>query len=279
MTATHFRFDPILPKTTFNDTITDFNNHNQEHIIELSTKAITYVQQFQLVSFLNIRAHAYGMKGYFDKAVQDAKEIITYAPEWGIGYIRSGDLLHMQGKQSAAINLYKEALATISKQDPDYHQLVKDKKRAEEKNEKHVDIITMLPIELLHNIFEYLPETTKVLACIDISKGWREKISQSPILWRTLSDDFDGYDNETATLIAHAAPHISQHVKNLTISSMKHKKVGYMYLNCMEKGHFKSITNLTLIGKNSIKQEKRKTDGLKNCWIIYSYLFIYKTDR
>ena len=248
MTATHFRFDPSLPQTSLNNIIKAFANHNQEHIIDLSTKAITYVQQLQLVAFLNLRAHAYGMKGYFDKAVQDAKKIIEYAPEWSIGYLRLGSLLHMQGKQSAAIIIYEEALTIVSPQDPDYEQLAQDKKKAEEKSKRCVDMITMLPIELVHDIFKYLPDTTKVIACIDVSKEWHEKISQSSMLWRRLLDDFDECDNETATLVARAIPHIAQHVKNLTIS-MKNKEVGYTYLNYMEKGHFKSIKDLTLMGK------------------------------
>ncbi|KAG2209686.1 hypothetical protein INT45_002991 [Circinella minor] len=248
MTTTQPQFDPMLVRTSYDSIIVAYANHNYKQTIDLSTKSIASIQQYQLVSFLNIRACAYGIKGYFNKAIQDAKEIIKYAPEWGIGYLRLGNLLHMQGKQSAAIILYEEALTKISKQDPDYKQLVQEKKKAEEKNEKHVDIITMLPVELVYDIFQYLPETTKAVACIDVSKGWRKKISQSQVLWKTLSDNFDECDNESVVLISRLVPHIAHHVKNVTIS-MENKKVGDTYLEYMEKGHFEKIKNLTLTGE------------------------------
>ncbi|KAG2210730.1 hypothetical protein INT45_000349, partial [Circinella minor] len=170
------------------------------------------------------------------------------APEWSIGYLRLGNLLYMQGKQSAAIIVYEEALKKISKQDPDYQQLVQGKKKAEEENEKRVDMITMLPIDLVYDIIQYLPEITKVVACIDVSKEWREKISQSQELWDTLSDNFDGCDNESAVLISRLVPHIAYYVNNVTIS-MENKKVGNTYLQYMEKGHFERIKNLTLTGE------------------------------
>ena len=77
-------------------------------------------------------------------AIENAEEIITYAPEWSIGYLRLGNLLHMQGKQSAAISLYEKALMKISGGDPGYQQLIQDKRNAEEKSKRYVDMISTL---------------------------------------------------------------------------------------------------------------------------------------
>ncbi|KAI7847050.1 hypothetical protein BDC45DRAFT_576259 [Circinella umbellata] len=248
MTTIQPQVDPVLVRTSYDSIVTAWANHDYKQITYLSTNSIASIRQCQLVPFLNIRARAYGMEGSFNKAIQDANEIIKYAPESGIGYLRLGNLLHMQGRQSAAIILYEEALTKISKQDPDYQQLVKDKKKAEEENKKRVDMITMLPIELVYDIFQHLPETTKAVACMDVSRGWREKISQCQILWRTILDNFDGCDNGSAVLISRVVPHIAHHVKNVTIS-MENKKVGNTYLGYMRKGHFKRIKNLTLEGE------------------------------
>ena len=245
MTTAPSQFDPIFAQNSFDQLITTFDKHNHNRGFDLSARAITHVQQYQLVALLNLRAQAFGMRGNFEEAVKDAKEIIKYAPERSIGYLRLGNLLHMQGKQSAAITLYDEALAKISNQDEGYQQLIQDKKKAEEKHKQHVDMITMLPSELVDAIFEYLPETTKVIACMDVSKPWRKRIVQSQTIWRTIWSHFGEMDNKSAPLLIRAIPHIAHHVKDLTIDRSD-MEIEQMYLDYMEKGYFKRIKNLTL---------------------------------
>ena len=88
-TTTQCQFDSMLVRTSYHDNIvTACADHNYSQVVDVSTKAITYIRQYKLVEALNIRAHAYGHKGYFDKATQDAKRMIKYAPEWSIGYLR-----------------------------------------------------------------------------------------------------------------------------------------------------------------------------------------------
>ena len=247
MTTSLSQFNPVLAQTSFNHLITSFDSYDHEHVFKLSTGAVTHVQQYQLVALLDLRAHALGMKGYFGTAIQDAEEITRYAPEWSVGYLRLGNLLHMQGKQSVAVSLYEKALMKISRGDPVYHQLVQNKRKAEEKSKRHVDMVSLLPLEVVDSIFEYLPEKTKVIACMDVSKEWRAKIFQSRTIWRMILNDFDHLDKRSASLVMRVIPHIAHHVKDLTIGPWN-IEVEEMYFDYMEKGYFRRLKSLILTG-------------------------------
>ena len=236
--------NPALTQTYINDSKTASDNHNLNQVIDLSTKALSHVIQSEVVTLLNLRAHALGMKGYFDKAIQDAGRIIRFVPDRSIGYLRLGDLLHMQGKQIRAIIVYQEALVKVSKQDPGYQQLVQDKRKAEEKSKRRVDMIPLLPFELVDTIFDYLPEKTKVIACLDVSKKWRGKISCSQMLWTTVLDNFEEDGDGLSALVSRAVPHIAHHIKNLTLDT-NDTEIAQIYLEYLGKGYFKKLKYFT----------------------------------
>ena len=237
-------FNPILAQTYINGFKTAFNKRNHNQVINLSTKALDHAIRSQLVIFLDLRAHALVMKGYFDKAIHDAKEIIKYVPERSIGYLRLPNILHMQRKQSKAITVYKEALAKILKQDQSHEQFVQDKRKTEEKNKRHVDMISSLLFEVVDSIFEYVPETTKVIACMDVSKTWREKISESRMLWGTVLNNPEGYKSALSALVSRVVPHIAHYIKDLTVGTSDIEIIR-MYLKYIGKDYFNSLENFT----------------------------------
>ena len=80
-------FNPVLAETTLYNTRTAYTANNCRQLVHHATHALTEIQKYQLVSLLDICAHARAMKGRFELAIENAQEIIDYAPEWSIGYL------------------------------------------------------------------------------------------------------------------------------------------------------------------------------------------------
>ncbi|KAI9243285.1 hypothetical protein BDA99DRAFT_334665 [Phascolomyces articulosus] len=224
-----------------------YRNHNLDQIIDFATDAVNHVQQWELILVLDRRAHVFGIKGLFSKAVQDAEEIIRIAPTQTIGYLRLGRLFSMQGKQHAAIQIYEEALTNVEKQDNDdsaYTELVQGKMRAVEKNEQRLDFISILPLEIVEIIFEDFSEPT-LFRCMAVSTRWREILLNCPKIWEDADHEFIGciIDRTAATL--RVLPHIAKHIKNMKADFCTFE-IGQAYLENFENGAFQKIRTLEL---------------------------------
>ncbi|KAI9250430.1 hypothetical protein BDA99DRAFT_575361 [Phascolomyces articulosus] len=229
-----------------------YRNHNLDQVIDLSTDAINHVYQSYFISVLDARAHAFGIEGHFSKAIRDAEEMIRYAPTQAIGYLRLGQLLSIQGKQSAAIKIYEKSLAMVEKQDgddPAYVELIQRKKRAMEKSEQRLDFITMLPLEIVDAIFEDFSEPA-MFRCMAVSTRWREILLNCPKAWAKVYHNHFYYESSVYQVgrtpaILRALPHIARHIKNMEaiINSME---TGQIYLELFENGAFQNIKTLEL---------------------------------
>ncbi|KAI9246690.1 hypothetical protein BDA99DRAFT_592290 [Phascolomyces articulosus] len=198
-----------------------YQNHNLDQVIDLSTDAVIQVQS-DFILVLDLRAHAFGMEGHFSEAVNDAEEMIRYAPTQAIGYLRLGQLFSMQEKQSAAIQIYEKSLAKVEKLDDDdssYAELIQKKKKAIEKSELRLDFITMLPLEIVNTIFEDFSERI-MFRCMTVSTRWREILLNCPKAWAKVYHNHCYYEasvsqvGRTATILR-ALPHIARHIKNM----------------------------------------------------------------
>ncbi|KAI9246731.1 hypothetical protein BDA99DRAFT_526806, partial [Phascolomyces articulosus] len=227
-----------------------YQNHSLDQVIDLSTDAIHHVQQWDLIPVLDRRAHAFGMKGHFEKAVQDAEEIISFAPTRAIGYLRLGQLFAMQGKQLAAIQIYEEALTKVEKQqdngDSGHQELIQRKMRAMEKNDQRLDFITVFPLEIIDSIFEGFGENTKLIS-MQVSTKWRNTVMHCPNTWKTLNYDFYYFwdrPDRVAEMMP-VVPHVAKHVMYMHIGTNS-EEMCQKNLELLEKGYFKRIKTLEM---------------------------------
>ncbi|KAI7850321.1 hypothetical protein BDC45DRAFT_573046 [Circinella umbellata] len=268
-------YNPVSGETRLYNTRNAFITKNNHQLVHHATQALTEIQKYQLVSVLDICAYARGMKSKFELAIENAEEIIYYAPEWPIGYIRLGHLLDMQGKSPKSIEVYNEALENISQEDDPvaYHQLIQLKKAAVERNETRIDFIVMLPSELTINILLQLSEEDRC-TLFNVSTLWRKWIlEKGSIIWKELlnlnTDWFNFQRFQTAIKIANTLPYIAHHVKNLTVNAQR-KDIWDRYMEYMGNGKFKGLKSFTItaVCSRQIRSPNRTMVLLNALWQV-----------
>ncbi|KAI8150429.1 hypothetical protein BJV82DRAFT_587168 [Fennellomyces sp. T-0311] len=238
-----FNIDPI--QTSFNKVECAIDQHDYRQAVNCASATIQFIQQLLLLSVLDNRAYALGMQGHFDDAVKDAEAMITCKPTLPTGFIRLGNIYRMQGKQRRAIETYEIGLESVPPDDPQYPLLQEGKAEATLQNEKRIDFIARLPIEMVDYIMTQLPNESRAI-CLSISSVWRNKILDCAETWCTLETDDGAGDNE----IISTMPHIAHHVQDLTVYT-ENRRVWLQYLLNMRSGHFRKIKSITLADTTS----------------------------
>ncbi|KAI9489813.1 hypothetical protein BDB00DRAFT_875911 [Zychaea mexicana] len=242
---------PLLPTFThidqfpstepFDNVKAAFNKRNYEDTIERASKAITQIQRLQLLTVLDHRAYAFGMKSNFEAAVKDAEAMITYESSIAAGYLRLGNLLCMQGKSGKAVEIYGEALEKVPRDNPAYSRLLECKTMADQKNEHRFDLVSALPLGILDDIITLLSEKERAML-LDVSKTWRERVAACPLAWATIANNIDIVSD---AMTVRAIPYVVKHIKNLRIDTHE-DEIWLKYLSHLENGDFKKIRSLTL---------------------------------
>ncbi|KAI9259643.1 hypothetical protein BDA99DRAFT_98380 [Phascolomyces articulosus] len=238
-------------ETSFKNLEVAYTHHDHKQTIQLASTAVDQILRLQLNATLNYRAYAFGMNSQFSQAVKDAHDMIIYNPTSAIGYLRLGSLYQMQGKQVKAIEAYRLGLQSVSQNDADYAQLVCGKELATEQNEKRIDFLQQLPVEVANRIIVMLPHETKAAGLV-VSSVWRKRILECGKAWTTLStgDDDPGTsdDNNTTSIdtrIASSIHEIARYVEYLTLDSQD-QRLCTKYLLCMRNGQFSKIKRFFL---------------------------------
>ncbi|KAI9268002.1 hypothetical protein BDA99DRAFT_504586 [Phascolomyces articulosus] len=236
------------------------NNGTHHQLIQDVTTAIDDVFQSQLLVLLDIRAYAHAMQGHYKLACTDAQQMIEYAPRVPTGYIRQGIIYSMYGRQTQAIEIFDRCLELpvvnyISdrklnkdsgqqqlQNENDMERLLACKNEAILLNQKRVDFIAQLPIEIINDIIPLLPKSTKV-SCMRVSKIYCYRTLNCAGAWKTLSANESREDSQIAVMMES----ISGHIEKLRINT-PNKAVCSKYLQCMRNGLFKRIRSLTMTG-------------------------------
>ncbi|KAI9488580.1 hypothetical protein BDB00DRAFT_847425 [Zychaea mexicana] len=146
----------------------------------------------------------------------------------------------MQGKQLLAVNAYDKALSCATPNTIEYARIVNAKKSAIEKHNTRVDYISLLPVELVHAIFEDLPQVTKS-ACLAVSAAWRKRLIECAAAWSVLTTDDDAGSNHITSALAH----IAHHVESLVINT-SNSLICYRYLDNIQSGLFTRLRTLRM---------------------------------
>ena len=232
--------DPTLVQDLFDKASIAHNKSNYEEIIDITSEAVNYIRERQLLAILDHRSWAYGKTCQFDNAIEDAKQMIAYKAKYAGGYLRLGSLLDSQGKSEAAAKVYQRALNQVSKNDAGYEYLVEYYQKSKEKSEERVDFITMLPPQAYDYIVSLMSLNEK-MAWLDVSQAWCEKLVDNKMAWSRIHCTEDH-------VIVKALSKVAHNIEDLEITSIL-SDVWLEYLKHMKNGYFKRIKSLTLDDK------------------------------
>ncbi|KAJ8652706.1 hypothetical protein O0I10_011651 [Lichtheimia ornata] len=178
-------------------TIATAQHGNDSNRIATATETLQQTAH-QFVKVLNERARLLANSAQFDTALRDATAIRAILPGSGLGYLATGDVYCQQGRYAAAISIYDQGLQAVPESDACYHQLQQQRLAAIANNNKRVDFISRLPLDIV--ITNIVPRMEP--ACLQsdvlfeplyVSRGWRKRILQCP---HGLTFDF-GQESET----------------------------------------------------------------------------------
>ncbi|CDS06486.1 hypothetical protein LRAMOSA09014 [Lichtheimia ramosa] len=136
----------------------------------------------QFVQVLLERAKLLANRAQFEAALREAAAIRVIVPESGLGYLCAGDVYCQQARYAAAITIYGQGLEQVLDSDPYYHQLQQHRMRAINNNNKHVDFISLLPLDIvITNILpRVVPTFSSRSSCelLYVSHAWQDRIIQ-----------------------------------------------------------------------------------------------------
>ena len=197
--------------------------------------------------FLDARSHAYSMQGRPDSAIADAHRLIGHSSMPVDGHLRKANVFIMYGRQLQAIEACDEGLQNTvpgEKQQVAVQQLQKEREMAIKYNEKQIDFIHGLPVEIVNDsVIPLLSQSAKT-ACLTVSKSWRSIVIACSRAWETLSVD----DNDQETICNfRLTPYIGRHVKSLRVNTQI-DAVHQIFFLFMKSGYFSKIESLKFIG-------------------------------
>ncbi|KAJ8652590.1 hypothetical protein O0I10_011736 [Lichtheimia ornata] len=138
----------------------------------------------QFTQVLNERAILFANSAQFGAALHDAAAIRALLPGSGLGYLCTGDVHCQQGRYAAAISIYDQGLETVPDTDAYYQQLQQHRLAAIANNNKRVDFINELPLDIVisHIVSRIAADlgSNELYEPLYVSRAWQERILQRP---------------------------------------------------------------------------------------------------
>ncbi|KAH9213407.1 hypothetical protein DL95DRAFT_339186 [Leptodontidium sp. 2 PMI_412] len=158
-----------------------------EGALKAFNEAVASSTDHMLLTALDSRAATYEKLEFYLSALRDSKSMIELKPKLSKGYLRTGKILQLQGKEKLALQIYARGLGKVSSgTDKDRQHLVifHEKLRKVLKPGKSKDFIERLPLELALMVCQHLPMRDRVI-CLAVSKAWKGVLESSTKLWTT----------------------------------------------------------------------------------------------
>ncbi|KAI9491789.1 hypothetical protein BDB00DRAFT_930197 [Zychaea mexicana] len=205
----------------YNDGSEALNRHDYDDAISQTTMAVEAFQSMQYVAILDVRAEAYGNKGDYERALEDAREMIHYAPHSPLGYLRAGDLYTMQSNYGEAIDIYAFGLYSVEpsslpeQQQQQYELILRKKQEAEQKQYQRLDLMRVLPFDVISIILQELT-LEEWMACMDVCVQWRELVPRC-LACRHLDIMFWGCDKRQDE---HVTRLMGSHIQSIALANV-----------------------------------------------------------
>ncbi|MCJ1398387.1 hypothetical protein MMC11_001585 [Xylographa trunciseda] len=145
------------------------------------------------LSVLDNRAATYAKLEEFPKALADGRQMIHISKAEVKGYLRTGQILQLMGKDKTALGIYEYGLKNVPCTDEDVkllrgmHDKLARKCSASDLSAapKVMDPLKALPMELAQMILQNLSFRT-IVSLLRVSKQWKAIIESIQALWRHL---------------------------------------------------------------------------------------------
>ncbi|KAJ8657595.1 hypothetical protein O0I10_006659 [Lichtheimia ornata] len=137
-----------------------------------------------MLSTLNLSTLELSKLANFDAALHDANIMQQTLPSSALGYIRAATIYSEQGKQLQVINVCTKGLSLADKNDAHYDTLQHAKDVAMQRQNKRIDFISQLPVEIVVTRLIPLFMDDDLLdsgipnAYIHVSNVWRDRIHE-----------------------------------------------------------------------------------------------------
>lgn len=153
--------------------------------------AVVQLERKPPLKLLDSRAATHLKLGDLQAALRDGRTMIQEYKTSCSGYLRTGQVLHLLGKQDAALNIYQYGLRNVPSIDPNREliQRMYDKLIKQCCPPKAADPLQVLPTEIARMVFECLDFKT-IINLSTVSQSWRSFLNSTPNLWSHL--DFSG---------------------------------------------------------------------------------------
>ncbi|OJD35703.1 f-box domain protein [Diplodia corticola] len=140
------------------------------------------------IRFLDMAVACHIKLGDLISALALGRKMTKHAAQDARGYLRMGQVLHLQEKPEMAIEVYKLGLRRCPSEDPEKIRLMQAKRDELTRRltpPKSQDPIVVLPAEVMDLVMEHLNFKQRV-TCLRVSKHWRDFLSHQAVLWSEL---------------------------------------------------------------------------------------------
>ncbi|MCJ1415489.1 hypothetical protein MMC32_001821 [Xylographa parallela] len=143
------------------------------------------------LSILDNRAATYTKLEEFPKALADGRHMIQVAKAEVKGYLRTGQILQLMGKDKTALGIYEYGLKNVPRTNEDvkllqgmYDKLLRKCSAMDPAiAPKIIDPLKFLPLELAQMVLQNLSFKT-IVSLLRVSKLWKAILESIPALWR-----------------------------------------------------------------------------------------------
>ena len=193
-----------------------FDNGQYDKAIQQSS-ALADNLNAMLIKTIKFRMNVWRKKGDLVQQLKDAETLIEKAPKDPIGYISAAYVFSMRGQQKQVIHIAKAGMEIIPKDDNNYEILSKQYTAAYLRSSRCIDFLGQLPYDLCCKIVNHLPLTTHV-SCLKVSRTWRDRVLNHPIIWRRCFTFDSVPGNEREMKIAYQVlPQVTRFVEKLEL--------------------------------------------------------------
>ncbi|KAI8140197.1 hypothetical protein BJV82DRAFT_581472 [Fennellomyces sp. T-0311] len=189
---------------------------NCQKVVRSSRHTINQMLDRSLLTNLleDIRTRYNAKKDSLEFTLVDLQQVIKNYPSSVIEYLCKVDIVSMYGNQIRPLESYDEGLQNTTARELLMFQSSMAAKRAVTQNDRRIDFIEQLPMEIASKIIMRLP-LPEAVTCLTVSRLWRERVIYCTALWANISigNDLNGIR------VLSALPIIVHYVRHVTVTS------------------------------------------------------------
>ncbi|KAL8903548.1 MAG: hypothetical protein Q9207_003853 [Kuettlingeria erythrocarpa] len=164
----------------------EYKRKNYHGALNFFNSAISH-EKVPAIEALDNRAATYEKLGDLHAALKDGRRMVSEYKSSCVGYLRTGKVLRLLGKEETALGIYKYGIRNVPPGDPTFQLLnqMYDETRRACGPRKARDPLTLLPTEVAQMILTYF-DFREIVSIVRVSTQWRDYLTSMPGLWTKL---------------------------------------------------------------------------------------------